>query len=281
MASIFSSGEPDAIGLLKQDHRKVEDLFKQFEQADDGETRIELAQQICQELTVHALVEEREFYPALLDAFDEDGDDLIKEAEVEHRTLKMLIAEIDGSSDDDRLFEANVKVLKEYVEHHVKEEENEIMPKARSAGLDLDAMGARVQKLKERLMSQVMEAAEGQSVRGKARVRVARPGSRGAAKGASRSAGARKSAARANGSRATSRGNGRGASRANGNASRTSGKGARKSASARKTDGRSARGRAGGGGARAGGARSTGARTGGGRGGNTTSRGGRGASSPR
>jgi hemerythrin superfamily protein len=203
MASIFSSSEPDAIGLLKQDHRKVEDLFNQFNQAKDGDTKVELAQQICQELTIHALVEEREFYPPLLDAFNEEGDDLIKEAEVEHASLKMLIAEIDGSSADDRLFEANVKVLEEYVKHHVKEEENEIMPKARARDVDLQAIGVRIQKLKERLMAQMMESAEGQRSRGKSRVRVAKPAARGATKRAARKPGARKKVARtkANGAR--------------------------------------------------------------------------------
>lgn len=172
------SPEANAIDLLKQDHRKVEGLFKQFEQAKKGDEKIEIAQQICQELTIHALVEEREFYPQLRDAFDTEGDDLIDEAEVEHRTLKQLIAEIDGSTADDRLFEANVTVLKEYVQHHVKEEENQIMPKARGTDLDLVAIGQRIQKLKERLTSQAMDSAAGMRLRGKARVRVAKPGTR-------------------------------------------------------------------------------------------------------
>ncbi|HET7845069.1 MAG TPA: hemerythrin domain-containing protein [Xanthomonadales bacterium] len=284
MASMFNAvSEPDAIGLLKQDHRKVEELFKQFEQSKDGDEKIELAQQICQELTIHATVEEREFYPKLLDAFDEDGDDLIKEAEVEHATLKMLIAEIDGSTSDDRLFDANVKVLKEYVQHHVKEEENEIMPKARSADVDLQAIGERIQKLKERLTSQMMEAADGRSARGKARVRVAKPGGRSASKRSSRSTGARKSASRrssangsrANGSSASSRGgngrsSGRGAAKSSsrGSAARGNGRGGSRSASSRSTGSRSASGR---GGSR-GGASSRGG---------SSSRGGRGSSSSR
>jgi hypothetical protein len=274
MASIFSS-EPDAIGLLKQDHRKVEDLFKQFEQSKDGDEKIELAQQICQELTIHALVEEREFYPALLDAFEEKDDELIEEAEVEHRSLKLLIEAIDGSTADDRLFDANVKVLKEYVQHHVREEENEIMPKARSAGVDLEAIGARIQKLKERMTSQMMDAAEGQRSRGgKARVRVAKPGGRGASKRGSRATGGRKTAARANGS-------GRGRNSASrGAGARGASKGARKSATARKSNGGSARGKSANG--RGGSSRSTGARSGGGgRGGRKSTRGGRGASASR
>ena len=215
------SPEANAIDLLKQDHRKVDGLFKQFEQATRGDEKIEIAQQICQELTIHALVEEREFYPRLRDAFDTEGDDLIDEAEVEHRTLKQLIAEIDGSTADERLFEANVTVLKEYVQHHVKEEENEIMPKARGTDLDLVAIGQRIQKLKERLTAQAMDAAAGMSTRGKARVRVAKPGTRAAAPRKSRTTARKrtpaKRAAGANGARATKRGNGRSSTASRGN----------------------------------------------------------------
>jgi len=173
MAGIFSrTSESDAIELLKQDHRKVEGLFKQFEDAKDGATRIELAQQICIELAIHAHVEEREFYSALRRTFKADDQALVAEAEVEHWTLKQLIAEIDGSTADARLFEANVKVLKEYVAHHVKEEEREIMPKARAQSIDFETMGKRMQKLKERLTAQLMDAMDHKRSRGKPRVRL-------------------------------------------------------------------------------------------------------------
>jgi hemerythrin superfamily protein len=144
-----------ATDLLKKDHRTVSALFEQFENAEGDEEKVALAQQICTELTVHAEVEEQLFYPAARKALDEKREELIDEAAVEHRSLKMLIAEIDGSSAKDDLFKANVKVLKEYVEHHVKEEENEIFPRLRNTELDLDALGAKMAELKQELKEKV------------------------------------------------------------------------------------------------------------------------------
>jgi hemerythrin superfamily protein len=146
----------NALDLLKNDHRKVSALFEQFEDAE-GDLKVALAQQICTELTVHAMCEEKLFYPAARKALDDDSEDLVDEAAVEHRSLKMLIAEIDGQAADDKLFEANVTVLKEYVEHHVKEEENEMFPKLESSELDLEALGQRLMQMKTELMEQIGE----------------------------------------------------------------------------------------------------------------------------
>jgi hemerythrin-like domain-containing protein len=149
----------NVIDLLKKDHRTVSALFKQFEEADEEEEeqKVALAQQICLELSVHAEVEERIFYPAAREALEGEAEDLIDEAAVEHRSLKMLIAEIDGSSPDDQLFAANVKVLKEYVEHHVKEEEREIFPRLEGDKLDLEAMGAQIAEMKMELLEKIGE----------------------------------------------------------------------------------------------------------------------------
>src|SRR5690242_204873 len=117
----------DAIDLLKQDHREVETLFREFESTDDDARKVELAETICAELAVHAEIEEKIFYPAAREALPDDKQDLVAEATVEHASLKKLIADIDGSSPRDELFEANVKVLSEYVKHHVREEETELM----------------------------------------------------------------------------------------------------------------------------------------------------------
>lgn len=160
----------NAVELLKKDHRKVSGLFKQFEEAE-GDDKVALAQQICTELTIHATCEEKLFYPAARKALDEDSEDLIDEAAVEHRSLKNLIAEIDGQSADDKLFEANVTVLKEYVEHHVKEEENEMFPKLESSELDLEALGAKLMQMKTELM-QAIGAPKAPRTGAKARVHV-------------------------------------------------------------------------------------------------------------
>jgi len=164
---IFDSpSKKDAVDLLKEDHRKVESLFRQFESADDNARKVELAQTICAELTVHAQIEEQIFYPAAREALPEDKQDLVSEATVEHTSLKKLIADIDGSSPNDELFEANVKVLSEYVKHHVREEENEMMPAVRGTDLDLEALGERLARRKQALQeAQQRNAGRGDSKR--------------------------------------------------------------------------------------------------------------------
>lgn len=144
--------------LLKKDHRLVEDLFAQLEEAEDAEKKVELARTICLELSIHAEAEERAFYPAAREALGDEGDDLVREALVEHRSLKQLIAEIDGSSPKQDLFEANLKVLEEYVKHHVKEEEEELFPKLEGEDFDAEAVGAKVAATKARLQKRAEEA---------------------------------------------------------------------------------------------------------------------------
>ena len=110
----------DAIALLKEDHRKVEDLFEQFEKASGDGRKQKLAEQICLELTIHTKIEEEIFYPACEGKVDED---LLKEAYVEHDGAKVLIAEIEAGGPSDEFYDAKVKVLQEQIEHHVEEEE--------------------------------------------------------------------------------------------------------------------------------------------------------------
>jgi hypothetical protein len=143
----------DAIALLKADHRKVEDLFAKFEAAKGDGRKQALAEEICMELIVHAKIEEDIFYPACEGAVDED---LLKEAYVEHDGAKVLIAEIEAGGPDDRFYDAKVKVLSEEIEHHVEEEEKRVegmFAQARKAGLDMDALGAKMAAEKERLVA--------------------------------------------------------------------------------------------------------------------------------
>jgi hemerythrin-like domain-containing protein len=150
----------DACDLLDADHRNVKKMFKEYEELTDSRGRnaaqkkMELAQQICMELTVHAQIEEEIFYPALRDAIKDT--DLLDEATVEHQTAKDLVAQIESGSEADDMFDAKVKVLGEYVDHHIKEEKNEIFPKARAARkLDLMAMRDELETRKEELMSEM------------------------------------------------------------------------------------------------------------------------------
>lgn len=155
---------PDACTLLDADHRAVRKMFKEYEALTEsrGKTvankKVELARQICRELTVHAQIEEEIFYPALRDALKET--DLLAEAEVEHASAKDLIAQIEAVDTPDEMFDAKVIVLGEYIDHHVKEERNEIFVKARaSKKLNLVAMREELQARKAELMAEEAAAA--------------------------------------------------------------------------------------------------------------------------
>lgn len=149
-----SSTDHDVTSLLKADHQRVKKMFKEFEkcaQQGDEAAKVEIAMQICMELKVHTQVEEEIFYPALYEALDEQ--DLVDEAIVEHATAKALIEQIESMVGSDDLYDAKVKVLSEYIDHHVEEEEKEIFPKARKARLDLEGLGESVIFRKEELMA--------------------------------------------------------------------------------------------------------------------------------
>lgn len=141
----------DAIALLKADHRKVENLFATYENARGMERKRKLAEEICNELKIHSLLEEEIFYPALEGRIEQD---LLDEAYVEHDGAKLLINDIAGGGPDEEYYDAKVKVLSEQIEHHVKEEEKPsegIFAQAREVGVGLvalrDAMLARKQEL--------------------------------------------------------------------------------------------------------------------------------------
>jgi hemerythrin superfamily protein len=142
----------DAIALLKDDHRTVEELFEQFEKASGEGRKQKLAQQICLELSVHATIEEEIFYPACEGKIEED---LLKEAYVEHDGAKVLIAQIlEGDGQSDEYFDAKVKVLQEQIEHHVEEEEKRLegmFSQARKAGLDMESLGLQLAERKAEL----------------------------------------------------------------------------------------------------------------------------------
>ncbi len=144
----------DAIALLKEDHRTVEELFEQFEKADADGRKEKLAKQICLELTVHATIEEEIFYPACEGKVEED---LLEEAYVEHDAAKLLIRQIQAGGPEDDFYDAKVKVLQEEIEHHIEEEEKRmegLFPLARKAGIDMDALGEQLAARKSELMQQ-------------------------------------------------------------------------------------------------------------------------------
>ena len=155
MFGITSSDGTNALDLLKRDHDEVDRMLAQYEEIKDGAEDSEkesLVAQICDALTVHAQIEETIFYPAARRALEEqEAKELLDEAAVEHQTLKDLIGRLEAAPTDDPLYDAGVKVLSEYVKHHVKEEENELFPKVRSSDMDLDAIGRQLADRKAEL----------------------------------------------------------------------------------------------------------------------------------
>ena len=150
----------DAVDLLDADHVAVKKLFtaykKLFTSCASVDEKREVAELICQELTVHAQLEEEIFYPQVRKAINDD--ELIDEATVEHGTAKDLIAQIMGMSPEDEMYDARVIVLGEYIDHHVKEEREEMFVKARKSSLDLVAMAKDIKERKTELMETVRES---------------------------------------------------------------------------------------------------------------------------
>lgn len=143
--------QKDAIAMLEADHRKVEALFEQFEGLSDRSkaSKKKIADQICMELSIHAEVEEQVFYPAVRGPVKDE--DLMDEAVVEHASAKELIAQIMEMDPGDDLYDAKVKVLSEQIEHHVKEEEEEMFPKVRKGKVNLEALGDEMEAFKAKL----------------------------------------------------------------------------------------------------------------------------------
>ena len=151
---MVTARDMDATHLLMEDHRKVEDLFEQYEKAGGDGSKERLARQICTELKVHSMIEEEIFYPALRGKIDDDD---LDEAYVEHDGAKTLINEIEAGGPDDHFYDAKVKVLQEQIEHHVEEEEKRLeglFSQARKAGLDMDSLGEQLAARKQELLAQ-------------------------------------------------------------------------------------------------------------------------------
>jgi uncharacterized protein YdcH (DUF465 family) len=142
----------DAISMLKADHAKVSAMFEKYEKLNGTAQKAKLAHEICKELIVHTELEEKIFYPACLEAGVEE--DMMDEAQVEHDGAKVLIIELLGKPAGDDYYDAKVKVLSEYIKHHVKEEEQPgegVFAKARKAGLDTAEIGQQMLTMKQDL----------------------------------------------------------------------------------------------------------------------------------
>ena len=153
-----SRSKNNALALLEKDHREVETMFSEYEKIEDDSQKSALAEKICLALKVHTQMEEELLYPM---AREETGEeDLVAEAMVEHNTAKQLIREIEGSKSSDQMYDARVKVLSEYVKHHVKEEEKQLFPAIEKAGVDLDGLGEKLMARKTELMEKTGKRAK-------------------------------------------------------------------------------------------------------------------------
>jgi hemerythrin-like domain-containing protein len=141
----------DAIELLRADHKAVSGLFADYEKTRSAAKKKALVAEICTELTVHTQIEEEIFYPAVKAALKDKL--LVPEGTIEHGGIKDLIAQLEGTEPDGEMYDAKVKVLSEYVEHHVKEEQTEMFPKAKTTSLDLVELGARMAARKVDLLA--------------------------------------------------------------------------------------------------------------------------------
>lgn len=143
----FASG---VVAMLKEDHKKVKELFEEFESAE-GRERAEIAATAILELEVHAELEEKLIYPAIRQEIEED--DLMNEAIEEHHLVHILMKELKKLKPNDETFQAKFKVLGELVKHHIEEEEGEMLPKAEKSDIDWETLEATVMKRKETLLA--------------------------------------------------------------------------------------------------------------------------------
>ncbi|HGY0992729.1 TPA: hemerythrin domain-containing protein [Aeromonas salmonicida subsp. pectinolytica] len=150
-ATSKSAATKDAIALLRADHKEVSDLFADYEKTRSNAKKKALVAKICSELSVHTQIEEEIFYPAIKTALKDKL--LVPEATIEHGGIKDLIAQLEGAEPDGEMYDAKVKVLSEYVEHHVKEEQTGMFQKAKTTSLDLVELGARMAARKADLLA--------------------------------------------------------------------------------------------------------------------------------
>jgi hemerythrin superfamily protein len=148
--NVATVSEPDAIELLKSGHDSVKDLFDRFKKAKDRRTKIKIAKQALTELKIHAVLEEEIFYPAVRRSV---GKDIMNEADEEHHVAKILIAELEKMDGRGDRYDAKFNVLAESVRHHIKQEEGEMLPKAKALDIDFEKLGQRMLRRKQQLLA--------------------------------------------------------------------------------------------------------------------------------
>ena len=148
MFELFSTSQDDAINILKSDHEKVKGLFKKFEDAKSLSEKKKIVAQAVMELKIHAEIEEKIFYAAVRGDISKD---IMNEADEEHHVAKLLIAELDQMTGSEDHWEAKFTVLSENIRHHIKEEESDMLPKARHTDIDMNILGRKLLSMKQML----------------------------------------------------------------------------------------------------------------------------------
>ena len=142
----------DPIKLLKDDHKKVKQLFRDFEKAEGAREKKKIAEQVFEELEIHSRLEEEIFYPAVRDKAEGETKELVAEGFEEHHVVDVLINELKALGSVDEQYEAKFKVLTENVEHHIEEEEGELLPEAKKVlGKEIDQLGDQMAQRKAEL----------------------------------------------------------------------------------------------------------------------------------
>jgi hemerythrin superfamily protein len=152
-----------ATALLREDHRRVRQLFEAFVRASSRQDRQRIARQAIRELEVHAALEEELFYPAVREAAQLE--ELLREATDEHQAAHLLMHELKRMTPIDQHFAAKFAVLMESVTRHMDEEESEMLPKAEQAPLDLEQLGQEMAARKTQLLASRATTARGASRR--------------------------------------------------------------------------------------------------------------------
>lgn len=164
---------PNAIEMLREDHRKVKELFQQFERSGESDGKEQIAHQTLHELELHAALEEEMFYPAAREHVHEEKQ--IDEALEEHHVAELLIGELKKMSPDDERYEAKYKVLAESVKHHIQEEESEMFPMLEDR-LDADGLGAQMEERKQKLQQRMTSRSGARRSKTKARAKTGKRG---------------------------------------------------------------------------------------------------------
>lgn len=157
--SHLTSAQKGVLGMLIDDHRKVQKIFKDFKSEKDPGKKQEMVAETCTDLTAHAEIEEQHFYPFLRKTDPEKFGDLLDEAKVEHASAKDLIAQLMQMRPEDELYDAKFTVLGEYTNHHINEEENELFPKVMNGEYDLRELEQPMQATKEKVVARSGRAA--------------------------------------------------------------------------------------------------------------------------